>query len=92
MHGVYVLGSRLDGKLYVGYTHDIKTRLTEHNSGRVVATKNRRPMVLLYCEMCPSKADAMRRELYLKSGWGRNYLERTIPDTLQNFRSKFRGV
>ncbi|MCR4325827.1 MAG: GIY-YIG nuclease family protein [Patescibacteria group bacterium] len=92
MHGVYVLGSLKDGQLYLGYSHDIKGRLSEHNSGKVPATRSRRPFVLLYCELHGSQRDAMQREVYLKSGWGRKYLEKTIPRTLEAFRSKFRRV
>jgi putative endonuclease len=92
MHGVYVLGSLHDGQLYIGYSHDIKVRLAEHNAGKVGATKLRRPFILLYCELHGSQKDAMSRETYLKSGWGRKYLERTIPETLAKFRSKFRRV
>lgn len=92
MHGVYVLGSQMDGTLYVGSSHDIKARLAEHNAGRVPATKLRKPFELLYCEVHASRSDAMQRELYLKTGWGKNYLERTIPIALKTFRSKFGRV
>ncbi len=92
MHSVYVLGSQNDGNLYIGYCRDIKARLAGHMAGRVTATRNRRPFVLLYCELHRSRIDAMHREKYLKSGWGRNYLERTIEDALKDFRSKFRRV
>lgn len=92
MHGVYVLGSLRDGDLYIGSSHDIKARFAEHNAGHVPATRSRRPLELLYCELHGSRKDAMQREMYLKTGWGKNYLERTIPDTLCNFRSKFRRV
>jgi len=92
MHGVYVLGSLKDGNLYVGSSHDIKARLAEHVKGHVSATKLRRPLELLYCELHASRKDAMQREMYLKTGWGRKYLERTIPETLERFRSKFRRV
>ncbi|MBI2612585.1 GIY-YIG nuclease family protein [Candidatus Kaiserbacteria bacterium] len=92
MHCVYVLGSLKDGNLYTGSCRDIKARLAEHNAGRVPATSLRRPLELLYCELHASRKDAMQRETYLKTGWGRNYLERSIPDTLKIFRSKFRRV
>ena len=92
MHSVYVLLSKKDGQLYIGYSRDIKSRLAEHNGGQVVATKYRRPFALIYCEMFASQKDAMQREMYLKSGWGRKYLEKTIPDALASFRSKFRRV
>ncbi|HEY4487475.1 MAG TPA: GIY-YIG nuclease family protein [Candidatus Paceibacterota bacterium] len=92
MHSVYVLGSLKDGDLYIGYSRDIKSRLAAHNDGKVPATKSRKPLVLVYCELHRSQKDAMQREMYLKSGWGRKYLEKTIPDALASFRSKFRRV
>lgn len=91
MHGVYVLGLK-DGELYVGYSSDIKSRVAEHRSGKVVSTRRRLPADLLYCELHGNRKDAMHRELYLKSGWGRKYLARTIPESLAAFRSKIRRV
>jgi len=82
MHGVYVLKSLKDGDLYIGYSHDIKQRLKQHNDGRVPATSRRRPLKVIYCELFASQKDAMRREIYLKSGWGRSYLKRVLQDTL----------
>lgn len=92
MHGVYVLGSVKDGELYVGYSSDVKQRLADHQAGKVPATRRRLPINLLYCELHGSRKDAMHRELYLKSGWGRKYLSRTIPETLAAFRSKIRRM
>jgi len=34
MFYVYILKSEKDGKLYIGYTNDLKRRLEEHNSGK----------------------------------------------------------
>jgi len=83
MHGVYVLRSKVDGDLYIGYSHDIKRRLKEHNDGKVPATRRRIPLQLIYCELFINRGDAMRRELYLKSGWGRNYLVKVLKETLE---------
>ncbi len=44
MHYVYVLLSKRDGKLYLGFTTDLKQRLKEHNGGKVQSTKPRRPL------------------------------------------------
>ena len=84
MHGVYVLVSRADGRLYIGYARDIKRRVAQHNAGKVSATRKRRPLTLIYCELFCNQTDAMRRELYLKTGWGRNYLKRTLLETFAN--------
>ena len=72
MYYVYVLQSIKDNKFYSGSTRDLKNRIEHHNKGLVPATKNRRPLELIYYEACLSKDDAVRREQYLKSGWGKD--------------------
>lgn len=39
----YVLKSELDGKLYIGWTSNLKVRVDLHNRGKVDSTKNRLP-------------------------------------------------
>ena len=72
---VYVLLSEKDDKLYTGYTQNLKLRLAEHNNGRVVSTKNRRPLTLIYFEGCLSQSDALHREKYLKTHYGKMFLK-----------------
>lgn len=74
----YVLLSKKDGKRYIGFTDDLKRRLIEHNRGLNISTKNRRPFELIYYEACLSKADAIKREKYLKTMWGNNYLNKRL--------------
>ncbi len=64
---VYILFSKKDNKLYVGCSHDVSKRIIEHNSGKVLATKNRRPLVVIYTEEFKNKSEAFNRERYLKS-------------------------
>ena len=71
---VYVLESLLDGKRYIGFTHNLRRRLEEHQKGQSVATKARRPFKLVYYEACTNEQDARRREVYLKSTQGRRFL------------------
>lgn len=66
MFYLYILKSKKDGKLYIGYTSDLKKRLIEHNSNLNIATKGRSPFELIYYEAYKSKKDALRRELVLK--------------------------
>lgn len=68
MHYVYILQSEKDKKLYFGYTANLKLRIEEHNSGKVTATKHRRPLLLIGYEAYNNKEDAMLRERYFKSG------------------------
>ena len=87
-YSVYVLRSKKDGKLYVGFTHDINKRVSEHNLGKVDVTKKRRPFDLVYCELFKNEYDARKREYYYKSGWGRRHLMKTLHHTLQKIEAK----
>jgi putative endonuclease len=64
---VYILKSTKDNKFYIGQTNNLENRLLRHNSGKVTATRNRRPFILVYKEEYASRAEAMQREKYLKS-------------------------
>ncbi len=75
MYWVYILVSEKDKRTYVGYTGNLNNRLKEHNSGRVIATKNRRPFRVLFAEQFENMSDAKLRELWWKSGSGRQKLK-----------------
>ena len=75
MFFTYVLRSEVDHKLYVGWTNDLVHRLKQHNSGLVEATKNRKPLKIIYYEACLDKGKAIKREKYFKSGFGRSFLK-----------------
>jgi putative endonuclease len=74
MYYTYVLRSKIDGKLYVGFTENLEKRIGEHNGGSVESTKNRRPFEIVYYEACLSKDRAIQREKYFKTGFGRRFL------------------
>ena len=74
----YVLRSKKDGSLYIGWTDDLRRRLDKHNSGKVLATKMRKPFTLVYYEACLNKEKAILREKQLKTGCGRLYLKRRL--------------
>jgi len=71
---VYVLESQKDGRFYTGYTQDVKRRFDEHTNGKVISTKSRLPLKLVYYEACRDKGDALHREQYLKSYHGKMFL------------------
>lgn len=83
MHGIYVLRSKKDGGLYVGYSAKIRERFVEHQKGRVISTRDRRPWEVIYCELYKNSRDAMQRERFLKTGWGRNYIKKVLSNTLK---------
>ena len=66
MFYVYVLKSKKDKRLYIGYTNDLRRRLGEHNRGENKSTKHRTPLSLVYYEAYRSKEDAEKREKKLK--------------------------
>lgn len=75
MFVIYILQSLKDGRTYVGFSSDVKKRLTEHNHGAVNATKNRRPFKILFTERAENITQAKKREKYWKSGAGRRKLK-----------------
>lgn len=79
---VYVLLSLKDKRFYVGFTEDLKNRLSEHAIGNVRSTKDRRPFKLIHYEYFIDKSDAKAREVFLKSGFGRNQLKESMKNTL----------
>ena len=74
----YVLKSKKDGRLYIGWTVNLEKRYKEHLEGKVLATKNRKPLKLIYYEACLERKKAIEREKSLKSGFGRAYLKRRL--------------
>ena len=78
----YVLKSLKDNNFYTGYTKNIKLRFEQHCNGYVKSTKNRRPLSLIYYEACLSMEDALHREKYLKTYYGKMYLHKRLKSYL----------
>lgn len=79
---VYTLLSLKDSKFYVGLTTNLRSRLQQHARGEVKSTKNRRPLKLIHYEYFINEQDAKAREVFLKSGFGRNQLKQALKRTL----------
>ena len=78
MYFIYVLRSLRTGRHYTGFAEDPMQRLGQHNKGITKSTKNRGPWELVYQETFETRAAAMRRERFLKSGQGREELKRIL--------------
>ena len=81
MYYVYILRSKSRNQFYTGCTNDLKRRFLEHQSNRSLSTKNRGPWELVYYEASLSKTDALIREIYLKSSWGKRYIKSRIKNS-----------
>jgi putative endonuclease len=78
MYFLYVIESEINKFLYVGITNDINKRLKEHNSGKTKSTKGYTPWKLVYSENFENRLDARKKEIYYKSGCGKEYLKSII--------------
>lgn len=79
---VYVLRSISDGGFYTGFTRDLSKRLEMHNKGKVHSPKYRKPFELVYFEACLNDSDALHREKYLKTTYGKRFLNNRIKNYL----------
>ncbi len=69
---VYILLAQNSNLSYVGYTNNIKKRVSLHNSGKGAKFTRGRKWKLIYKSRYISKSEAMKNEIYLK----KNYLLR----------------
>jgi putative endonuclease len=67
---VYILHNKNKNFVYIGYTENLKQRLTSHNSGQSQSTKHYIPLELIHYEAYRNMKDAKRREKYLKTNKG----------------------
>jgi len=72
---IYAIKSSVDNRIYVGFTENLEKRLKEHNQGRTKSTKGFRPWFLIYNENVETRIEARKREKYLKSGCGKEFLK-----------------
>jgi predicted GIY-YIG superfamily endonuclease len=80
MFYVYVLWSNQLQKRYVGSTKDVTERLTQHNEGKNRFTKGGQPWILIHTEEHSNLSQARKREMFLKSGIGRLWLDQQYPE------------
>ncbi|TSC89951.1 MAG: putative endonuclease [Microgenomates group bacterium Gr01-1014_5] len=66
MYYIYLLKSKKDGSIYLGYTSDLQKRLADHNGEKNISTRFKIPWKLIYYEAYKSKQDATLREKRLK--------------------------
>ena len=73
---VYVLRSTKFERNYVGFTINLAKRLRQHNAGKNKSTKPYLPWKVLFFESFSTKAEALKREKFFKTGKGREYIKK----------------
>ena len=75
---VYMLKSiGANSVTYVGYTTNLKNRISLHNTGKGAKFTRGRKWKLIFKEKCNSKSEAISREYYIKKN-------RKIRDKIKN--------
>jgi putative endonuclease len=76
MYTVYVLYSEIANKHYTGFSSNFEARLESHNlfGKKDWATKHR-PWKVIHTAIFSTKAEALKKEKWLKSGVGRSFIK-----------------
>ena len=83
---VYMLKSKSSKPItYVGYTKNLKKRISLHNSGKGAKFTRGRKWTLIYKEKFKSKNEAISREYYIKNN-------RTIRNKIKNENISFTSL
>jgi len=78
MYWVYIIECS-DKSWYIGFTSNLKRRVSEHKSGTGSRTTSlKKGWKLIYCEGYKNKKDAEGRERFLKSGSGRKFIKKQL--------------
>lgn len=81
MFYVYYLRSEIfPDKTYIGFTQNLRQRLSEHNNGKSVYTRDFKPWILVGFLGFDQELKALRFERHLKTNAGRVFLRRYFKD------------
>ena len=70
MYCVYAVKSLKTGRIYIGQTKNMESRLSDHNLGRVQSTKRDKPWELYALQRVLDRKEAMNLEWKLKKSRG----------------------
>ena len=79
---IYAIYSKKTKRIYVGQTENIERRLKEHNNGLTKSIKFYIPWNLFYYEKTKDRKEARKKELYYKSGCGKEKLRVILKEFL----------
>lgn len=86
MYYVYILRSKKSGKLYTGFSSNLKSRIKQHFSGDVHTTFRMGKVELVFYEAYNNEIDARKREKYFKTTKGKRSLKIMLSETLSPHR------
>jgi putative endonuclease len=75
MFFVYAIKSLTKNYIYVGLTANTEIRIAEHNRKKEKTTRSYAPFETILTEEYDTRIEARKREKYLKSGAGKEYLK-----------------
>ena len=76
MYYVYAISSSSRTYIYVGLTINKNRRIDEHQKGYNKTTRAYRPFKVILVEKYKTRQEARKREMYLKSGAGKEFLKK----------------
>lgn len=63
---------------YVGSTDNLEKRLKAHNAGKVISTKNKLPVRLVFKEWYATRGEAQKKEYQIKNWKSKKLVEKII--------------
>ena len=85
MYYCYVLQFKKNGKLYCGFTSNLKKRVSDHTSGNSDFTSRNGDFDLIFYEAYKHEKDAREAERYFKTGHGREVLRSKLNNYFGGF-------
>jgi len=78
---LYIIRGFLSGKKYIGITNNLQRRLAEHRTGTSKGGQLIGEFELIHTEEFDDYASARNREIFFKSGQGRQWINDNISET-----------
>jgi putative endonuclease len=75
MFYTYAIKSKERNYIYVGLTNNPDRRIAEHNYKKEKTTRSYAPFMTILIEKYETRVEARKREKYLKSGIGKEFLK-----------------
>ena len=85
MYYFYTLRFKKNGKLYYGFTSNLRKRIADHRRKQSDFTSRNGRFDLIFYEAYLNEADARAAERYFKTGHGREILKEKLKNYLGGF-------